>query len=110
MSKRNKEIIETRESLALKSIRVNQKRSLSFVADSLNLSRARVHQFEQGRETITQEYVSSFLKVMELKEEEWNKLIGKECRNDDLRKKCIELLNGLDNSKLEVVYGLLSNL
>ena len=109
MSKRNKEIIETKESLALKSIRTKGKKSLSYVANSLNLSRARVHQFEQGRETITSEYIDSFLKVMEVETEHWNSLIGNKSHYYDLRRECIEKINKLDNSKLELVHGLLSN-
>lgn len=48
MSKRNQIIKVTRESKALKALRIKSGHSLSTLADTLSISKGRVHQFEQG--------------------------------------------------------------
>jgi transcriptional regulator with XRE-family HTH domain len=110
LSKRNRIKIETKESRALKALRIKSGHSLSKLADALKVSKGRVHQYEQGREEINDTYISNFLEATGISASEWNSYIGVDCEFSELREKCIDRLSKIENSKLELVYGLLSNL
>ena len=60
MSRRNKIIKVSSESVALKEMREKANLSLRKLADLMNLSFARVHQMESGKENVNEEYVRKF--------------------------------------------------
>ena len=66
MSKRNDEIIETRESRLLKDLRIECGLSLSKLADEIGYSKARVYQMESGREQISEKYIELFLEGIKM--------------------------------------------
>lgn len=109
MSKRNQIVITTPESKALKAMRERKGLSLRKLAEWLNISSTRVHQFELGKENISESYIKSFLKVTSISVEEWNNELGSPSELYRLRKKCLDKVNEIEESKLELVYGLLSN-
>lgn len=53
MSKRNKVVDESKESLALKNLRMREELSLRQLADRMGISFTRVHQLESGREEVS---------------------------------------------------------
>ncbi len=107
MSKRNKIIVQTSESFALKELRLMRDLSLRQLAEKLNLSFARVHQMETGREDITDEYVKLFCKKLAVSDHEWSKLTGVSNVDHELLEECFELLRGLNQEKVEAVYEVL---
>lgn len=109
MSRRNKIIKVSPESVALKEIREKSNLSLRKLADLMDLSFARVHQMESGKENVSEEYVRKFLKATNHTWEEWSKKVGKDRSSDALRKKCHEALDAIEPSKLQLIYGLLTS-
>jgi transcriptional regulator with XRE-family HTH domain len=76
MSKRNHLIIETKESNALKALRINTGFSLRMLSDKMNLSKTRVHQIETGRDQIEPKYIENFLLALDLSWDDWKKEIA----------------------------------
>ncbi len=70
MSKRNQIVITTPESKALKALREKSELSLRKLGERLNVSSTRVHQYELGKENITEAYIKSFLQVTNISVEE----------------------------------------
>lgn len=109
MSRRNKIIKVSLESVVLKEIREGANLSLRKLADMMNLSFMRVHQMESGRENVNEEYVRKFLKATGHSWEDWNKRTAKKKPQDALRIKCHEALDTIEPSKLHLIYGLLTS-
>jgi transcriptional regulator with XRE-family HTH domain len=109
MSKRNKIVITTPESKALKVLREKSGLSLRKLADRMNLSMTRVHQYELGKENVSEPYIKGFLLATNISVEEWNNELGSPSELYLLRKMCADKVNEIEESKLELVYGLLSN-
>ncbi len=109
MSKRNQKIVMTKEAKLLKKLRIDSDLSLRKLADLMNLSFTRVHQMESGREDVTEEYIDLFLMHLKISRESWGTHFGKDCSKNSLRVKCYQLLESIDEDKLELVYGILSN-
>jgi len=103
MSKRNQITITTPESKALKVMREKSGLSLRKLAESLNLSSTRVHQFELGKENISEAYIKSFLLATNTSVEAWNNELGSPSELYLLRKLCIDRINQIEESKLELV-------
>ena len=109
MSRRNKMIKVSSESVALKEIREKANLSLRKLADLMDLSFARVHQMESGKENVNEEYVRKFLKATGHNWEDWLTRISKTRPSDALRNKCHEALDAIEPSKLQLIYGLLTS-
>jgi transcriptional regulator with XRE-family HTH domain len=109
MSKRNAFIIETKESEALKALRLKSGLSIRKLSIVMDYSHTRIHQMEQGRENISDEYVSMFINALGESWSTWSKYLGEKDEFFDIRQKCHETLESLDPKKLEIVYGLLTN-
>jgi transcriptional regulator with XRE-family HTH domain len=107
MSKRNKIINETIESKRLKELRLKHGLSLRKLADIMNLSQTRVHQMEIGREDITSDYLKLFCKCLGICDLSGKKLFDKSDQDNELLEECFELLRGLNQRKVEVVYEVL---
>jgi hypothetical protein len=58
---------------------------------------------------LLQAYIKSFLEATNISVEEWNGVLGSPSELYLLRKKCIDKIIEIDESKLELIYGLLSN-
>ena len=111
MSKRNRFIKVTVESMALKELRESRGLSVRKLAELMEISKTRVHQLESGREDISKEYIDKFLKVTKLSREVWQLKIGRDDKAISLlREKCHLLIDSIDPGRLELVHGLLQNL
>tara|TARA_B100000925_G_C21927579_1_gene438757 strand:- start:92 stop:433 length:342 start_codon:yes stop_codon:yes gene_type:complete len=109
MSKRNLEIIETRESKLLKRLRVDCGISIRKLADLMELSPTRVMQFEVGRETVTTVYTSKFLNVLGISNDTWTNEITAMDPLFHKKESCKKLIDDLDEPKLDVVFNFLKS-
>ena len=110
MSKRNQIIKETKESKALKTLRIKADLGIRKLAQKMNYSHTRVHQFETGRENINEAYIQIFLEATGFTGEVWSNIVGAGKESCSVRTKCQSILIGLESDKLELVYALLKNL
>jgi transcriptional regulator with XRE-family HTH domain len=110
MSKRNQQIKVCPQSKALLALRQKSGLGIRKLADRMNYSHTRVHQMESGRDEISEDYVRLFLKATGFTWEDW--LIetkGGDSFNE-LRKRCHEALDAIDSNKLQLIYGVLTNI
>jgi transcriptional regulator with XRE-family HTH domain len=110
MSSRNQIIIDTKESKALKSLRIKSDLSLRKLADLMGYSFGRVHQFEQGREEINDEYLIKFLSALGFKMTDWYQEIGEDTESIEKRELAQSLIVDMDSRKLDVIIGMLQGL
>lgn len=106
--KRNRKIELSKEAIALKKMREFRSLSLRNVGDRLNVSFTTVSHMENGRAEIHGEYLNSFLRALEFNTEDWNCFVNGKLIDDSLRKKCIELLQIIEPSKLEKLYAIMN--
>jgi len=110
MSHRNKLIIESAESKALKALRLKGGLGIRKLAERMNYSHTRVHQMESGRDDISKEYIFKFLEALDLSWQDWIFQLEKRDKNYDLRDRCLDLLNRLEPSKLMKAYEFIARL
>lgn len=110
MSERIKVKVITPESKALKALRLKSGLSLRELALILKQSFSRVHQFESGRDEITEKYIKQFLEATKFTEEDWNFELLETDEYYEVRRNCITAIKKIEGSKLELIYGMLSNL
>lgn len=110
MSKRNQVIVMSPEAEALKKLRLKSELSLRKLSEKLNMSFTRVHQMESGRENISEAYLEKFLKALGLNWDDWNSCFEKKDKYSDLRRKCHEILDAIEPSKLELIHELITRL
>lgn len=133
MSKRNKLIIETPECLALKALRMKAGLSLRKLADLMDISFVRVHQWESGRDEVTKEYIAKFLKATGQYQIDWESEIKRPRENkntysnndisnrdykykqeddaaDKTKLECLRIISKLSHKRLEVALELLKSL
>src|SRR5690606_3548177 len=105
MGKRTKIINVTKESKALKQIRMMKGLSVRKVADLLNVSHTLVSHLELGRANINESYIDKFLDALELSREDWTIAIGggKKAQiqaKAKITEDCFKKLKGLPEDKL----------
>ena len=110
MSRRNKTISVSVESIALKEMRIKANLSVRKLADEMNISFARVHQMESGRDDVHESYVKEFLNATGFSWSDWQSETRGKDSFSELRSKCHEALDLVDSSKLKAIYKLLSYL
>lgn len=110
MSKRNKIVETSPESEALKALRQKNGLSLRKLAELLEISFTRVHQMESGRDNIPKEYITKFLKALDLSWQDWIYRVEKKDKSYGLRDRCHELIDSLGSTKLEKAYELIKRL
>jgi transcriptional regulator with XRE-family HTH domain len=110
MGKRTKLVIETPESKTLKKIRLKREISLQKLADKMGVSKSLVHQAESGRADISNEYLKKVLGALDYTFFDFELLAGKRRKEkgSDFREKCLLIIQGLEESKLESLFILLS--
>lgn len=106
--KRNRKIELSKEAIALKKMREFRNLSVRSVGDLLSVSFTTVSHMENGRAEIHGEYLNAFLVALEFTTEEWKCFVKGKFKDDNLREKCIELINLIEPSKLEKVHAILS--
>jgi transcriptional regulator with XRE-family HTH domain len=72
MGIRTKMIRVTKESKALKNLRMMSGHSVWKLADRLDVSHTLVSHLELGRANISEEYLGNFLKALDLSREDWS--------------------------------------
>lgn len=110
MSKRNKIVLESADSKALKKLREQSDLSIRKVADRMGISKSRVSQMESGRDDIPKEYIVKFLEALELSWQDWVYQVEKGDKSYGIRDRCHELLDKLEPSKLEKAHELITRL
>ena len=107
MGKRDKKVIQTPESKALKKLRTSKGVSVRKLSERIKISHTRVGYYEQGRADVTEEYVEKFLQALELSYEDWNFYLGKNDKSESLRDECHDLLEKIEPSKIDIVLRFL---
>ncbi len=110
MSRRNKLVIESLESKALKALRKNSGLTLRELAEKMGISRSRVSQMELGRDEISKEYIEKFLEALNLSLRDWEVLFYKEDNCLELRNECKEMIDNLSVDDLVLINKLLLKL
>jgi transcriptional regulator with XRE-family HTH domain len=105
--KRCKKIIETKESKALLAMRNYRGVSIRDLSRRLKKSHTAVHQYETGRAEINGEYINLFLKELNYSKEDWNLFLKENDEVEELRIKCLELVHGIEASRLDGIYRVL---
>jgi transcriptional regulator with XRE-family HTH domain len=110
MGKRTKLVIETPESKTLKKIRLKREISLQKLADKMEVSKSLVHQAESGRADISDEYLKKVLWALDYSFSDFEFLASKRPKEIDsgFRKKCLSIIECLEESKMESLFILLS--
>lgn len=110
MSHRNKIVIESPESKALKELRLKAGLGVRKLAERMNYSHTRVHQMESGRDEISDEYIQFFLDATGFSWKDWqNEIMGSDPFKV-LRDKCHDALDSVEPNKLKMILELLINL
>lgn len=109
MSKRNKIIKVSAESIALMEMRKKANLSIRKLADEMNISFSRVHQMESGKDDVNESYLKRFLEATGFSLEDWQHETGGRDLLSELRSKCHEALDQIDKSKLQLIYSLLTS-
>ena len=105
MIKRNEIIEVSVESKGLQELRELKGLSIRKLAVLVNLSPTRVHQMEQGRGNITEDYLRIFLGAVGMTLSEWEEFLNNgEIKVLDLRDSCIELIINMESADLDKAY------
>ncbi|MBF0301320.1 MAG: helix-turn-helix transcriptional regulator [Oligoflexia bacterium] len=111
MAGRRSEIkIETKESRALKRMRLVRGLSLVKAARVSRIEYSMLNHAENGRLNITEDYIERFLTGFNFTREEWELFVDSKVTVFDKRDECIKILGNLSKEKVEIVYALLVNL
>jgi len=102
--------IETKESKALKRMRETTGMSVVEAAKASGFNATKIGHMEQGRATITPEYIQAFLKAFNFNQKDWEMFINGEQTVYEKKLECVELVEKLSLDKIELVWGLLKNL
>lgn len=103
MNNRSNNILLSKESLALKDLRIKSGFSLLKTSNLMNLSFVLIHNMESGRDDVTSSYVDIFLDSLDLSREDWQHQLKINDEAYSLRKGCLEILNELNLFQLKKV-------
>jgi len=104
MSKRIEKVLKTPESQSLLALRIKSDLSVRDLADKMEMSFPRVHQMESGRGNISEEYISKFLKALNLNWFDWDCATGKDSDPERLRDRCHVFISEALPSQLRRFY------
>ena len=111
MSERNKTILPSKNSKALRDLRISSGVSIRKLAERLDLSPTRVNQMELGRDNIHDEYIEKFLAALDISRLEWDTVVSSEkIPFLELQKSCIALIRNLNQYQLESVQKYLQKM
>jgi len=113
MGRRTKIISITKESEALKKLRILSGLSVRKLADELNVSHTLVSHLELGRANVNESYVENFLKALKFTYEDWEIAIsgGKKSKSfvkNKMTEDCYSKLKNLPEEKLKLLHSILS--
>jgi len=104
MSKRHETVLKTTESKSLLVLRIKSDLSVRDLADKMGISKTRVSQMESGLGNISEEYISKFLKALNLNWFDWDHATGKDSDPERLRDRCHDYISEALPSQLRRFY------
>jgi transcriptional regulator with XRE-family HTH domain len=108
--KRSYQKIKTPKTKALKRMRNSKGVSLRKLAKAMNIHESSVSDRENGRvEFISDEYIRSFVHTLGYEMADWSDFINGKTTIYDIRSECINIIEKLENDKLQAIYGMLRN-
>ena len=115
MGRRTRIICITRESKALKQLRLMKGLSVRKLADRLGVSHTLVSHLELGRANISKSYVDQFLQALVFSRDDWRLALGGErssqsMARNKLNKDCMAKIEELPEEKLKLLHSILSGL
>ena len=115
MSKRSRIIKVSKESNALKRLRILKGLSVRKAADALNISPTLVSHIELGRANISKTYIENFLNTLGFSREDWEMSLGGEKKlktivKDKLPQDLIKKISGLSEENLNLVQSIINRL
>lgn len=113
MGRRTKIISVTKESEALKKLRMLSGLSVRKLADELNISHTLVSHLELGRANVSKPYVENFLKALKFSYEDWEIAVsgGKKSKSfvkNKMTEDCYDRLKNLSDEKLQLLHSILN--
>lgn len=114
MGRRTKFISITKESEALKKLRMLSGLSVRKLANDLNVSHTLVSHLELGRANVNRAYVDKFLKVLNFSYEDWEIAVtgGKKSKSfvkNRMTEDCYDKLKNLSEEKLKLLHSILND-
>ena len=109
MPKRSRIKEETKESQALKKMRISKGLSQRQDAKKIGVTATAINHTENGRANITRNYVTQFIAGLEYSWADWNNFTEGRGAQIDLKDSCKSIIDALENSKLQIIYNLLVN-
>lgn len=114
MGRRTKIISITKESEALKKLRMLSGLSVRKLADELNVSHTLVSHIECGRANVSESYVEKFLKVLNFSREDFEIAVsgGRKSKSfvkNKMTEDCYDKLKNLSEDKLKLLHSILSD-
>ena len=107
MPKRSRLKIESKESKALKKLRLFLGLSQREMARRLNVNPTLVNHTENGRAYISPDYITHFLNSLSISKNDWNELLNGKDKNLSKRDECKKIIDELSIEKLDVVCNFL---
>jgi transcriptional regulator with XRE-family HTH domain len=113
MGRRTKFISITKESEALKKLRMLSGLSVRKLADELNVSHTLVSHLELGRANVNGAYIEKFLKTLNYSNEDWEIAVsgGKKSKSfvkNKMTEDCYDKLKNLSDEKLQLLHSILN--
>ena len=109
MPKRSRLKIESKESRALKKLRLFLGLSQREMARRLNVNPTLVNHTENGRAYISPDYINHFLNSLNISKNDWNELLNGKDMNLSKRDECKKIIDELSIEKLDVVCNFLNS-
>jgi len=100
---------ETKESMALKKMRKATGLAQRKAALKIGVNQSMVNHCENGRAEISEDYLEKFLEGLNFSREDFEKYREGQESELDLRSKCKEMIDNLDQEKINILYNLLVN-
>ena len=107
--KRSRQKIITKESEALKRMRLALGLSLIKASRKTGIHDSQINHAENGWAQITPEYIEKFVSRMGFTMKDWEAFLCGGVTKFDLRFECVNIVKNMDGDKLKAVHGLLKN-
>ena len=107
MAKKSRLKLESKESKALKKLRLYSGLSQRELARLMGVNSTLVNHTENGRAYINSSYVSHFLKSLGISQVDWSELLKGKDKNLSKRNECKKIIDEMSFEKLDVVFNFL---
>ena len=109
MPKRSRFKIESKESRALKKLRLFSGLSQREMARRLGVNPTLVNHTENGRAYISPDYITHFLNSLSISKNDWNELLNGKDKNLSKRDECKKIIDEISFDKIDIIYNILVN-